>query len=398
MLKKQSLILVLFVTIMGNIHAQKEVRSFIFGHSLINHEWEVDPPTPSQETSVPHWMHFLAEASGHQYAVSGQYGFLLQHANLPPIAQWGFDFVEGAWESDTEEFSEADFTNILITPANFVQWQGPDVNYPGEDMSPLDATNTIIDWCMQEEEDLQIFIYENWPDMGPYLSNGFPPTEDEWNNYLEYLNGDFHDWFLTYYDAVKSNFPDACVRMIPVGPIINNLVSNPLFAEIPITELYEDDAPHGRATIYFLASLVTYTAMYGERPTYNYVVDKIVHPLIREYYLIVVDYIWLQLRQYDDDIDVFCPKLTSLSDPLKDSPAHINLSPNPTSDMVRIENLGVESRIQLYDARGVLQKIESEVKTDHMILNISSLQSGIYYLIVDDEEGERRHSERIIRL
>ncbi|MDF1694650.1 MAG: hypothetical protein P1U56_02405, partial [Saprospiraceae bacterium] len=132
-----------------SINAQKDVRSFIFGHSLINHEAQVNP-TPSQETSIPHWMHFLAEAGGNTYAVSGQYGFLPQHANLPPIAQWGFDFATGAWESDYEPFSAANFTNILITPANFIQWQGPEENYFGETISPIDATKTIVDWCIEQ--------------------------------------------------------------------------------------------------------------------------------------------------------------------------------------------------------------------------------------------------------
>lgn len=131
---------------------QKAIRTFIFGHSLIHHELQLHP-TPSQETSVPHWSHFFAEAAGHSYAVSGQYGFLPQHANLPPIAQWGFDFVQGAWDSDNEPFSAADFTSILITPGNFIQWQGPADNYYNEDISPLEATTSIMDWCVEQEED-----------------------------------------------------------------------------------------------------------------------------------------------------------------------------------------------------------------------------------------------------
>ncbi len=64
--------------------AQKDIRNFIFGHSLINHAIQVNP-TPSQETSIPHWMHFLTAENDNTYAVDGQFGFLGSHQNLPPI-------------------------------------------------------------------------------------------------------------------------------------------------------------------------------------------------------------------------------------------------------------------------------------------------------------------------
>ena len=65
----------LFALVYVQVNAQQTVKTFIFGHSLINHELQVNI-TPSQETSVPHWMHFLSVEAGHNYSVSGQYGFL----------------------------------------------------------------------------------------------------------------------------------------------------------------------------------------------------------------------------------------------------------------------------------------------------------------------------------
>lgn len=43
-----------------SLNAQDTLKTFIFGHSLINHEAQINT-TPSQETSVPHWFHFLAD-------------------------------------------------------------------------------------------------------------------------------------------------------------------------------------------------------------------------------------------------------------------------------------------------------------------------------------------------
>ena len=191
-------------------YGQRAVRQFIFGHSLINHEYHENPSyeTPSQETSMPHWLHYLADTEGLSYAVSGQYGFLPQHRNTPPIAQWGFDVVPFVWDSENESFSDADFTDILITPGNFIQYQGPDVNYYNETFSPISATIDVLDWCMDQEPDMRYYIYENWPDMGGY-SESIPPSSSQWLAYNDYLQGDFHDWFVEYHDAIVAQYTTA---------------------------------------------------------------------------------------------------------------------------------------------------------------------------------------------
>jgi len=52
--------------------------------------------------------------------------------------------------------------------------------------------------------------------------------------------------------------------MIPVGPIIAKIMDGPLADQILVTEFYEDDAPHGRPNLYFLAALITYAAIFDE--------------------------------------------------------------------------------------------------------------------------------------
>ncbi len=57
----------LFLLATGSVWGQASgdtLRTFIFGHSLIHHEAQVNP-TPSQETSVPHWFHLLSAEAGH---------------------------------------------------------------------------------------------------------------------------------------------------------------------------------------------------------------------------------------------------------------------------------------------------------------------------------------------
>ncbi|MEO9485115.1 MAG: hypothetical protein ABJG47_16765 [Ekhidna sp.] len=277
-----------------------ELRTFIFGHSLIVH----DPPlipTPSDETSVPHWMASLANHANFDFAVAGQYGFLQQHDDLPPIAQWGFDIAEPAWDSDNESFADADFNTVLLTPANFIQYQPSDENYFNGDVSPVGATLTIHDWVKEQEPEITFYVYENWPDMAPFIGGQFPPTEEELAAYHENTQGEFHEWWIDYHDHLVTARPEDDIRMIPVGPIIGKILTETELASIPFAELYEDDAPHGRPTIYFLAGLITYMAMYGTESPADYVIPNTVHELVSTHYQEVVSLIWEELNAFDFD-------------------------------------------------------------------------------------------------
>ena len=381
-------------------YGQDEIINFIFGHSLIHHEFQVNP-TPSQETSVPHWMHFLAEAGDKEYVVNGQYGFLPQHDNLPPISQWGFDFVPSAWDSDTQNFSDADFTTIMITPGNFIQWQGPEELYYNDVVSPLSATQTIFEWCNEQEDDLRFYIYENWPDMGSYLANGFPPTEAEWNSYNDYLNGDFHNWFLEYNELVSSSFPFSCIRMIPVGPIISKLLFTAPYDQIPADQLYEDDAPHGRASTYFLASLISYMAMYQEKAPENYIVDDSIHPIIRDNYKDIVSFIWEELNAFNDEEGnslVFCSLISSTENGTRLEDISL-ISPNPASESVTI-SAGIDYRsINIYDQWGRLHNTYSRaLGKSEMTIDLGSYTAGIYLLLMMDDQNQVTQQQKLIVL
>lgn len=236
--------------------------------------------------------------------------------------------------------------------------------------------------------------------MGPYLNNGFPPSSVEWNTYLNYLNGDFHDWFLTYHDSLTAFFPNACVRMIPVGPIINNLLLRSPFDQIPITELYEDDAPHGRASIYFLASLVTYMAMYEEETPMEYEAGTTVHSVIRDNYAQVVDYIWRELIRYDEeDSRVFCetPLTTAIAESTE-APSEIRVYPNPTQDRLWVKADLKEWSEEIYDLQGKLIVSRININSDILSLNVEELLAGTYYLLVRNNASEIVGSESVLVL
>jgi len=304
----KSLLIALALLCTFSIDAQNvaNVRNFIFGHSLV--DFSVDESmTPMDGNRIPHWIHVIAEEAGYDYQATGQFGFLPQHANLPPTSAWGFEEMPNAvWDSEVEDFSEADFNTILLTAGNFMQWQAADEPYPTEDgtgtESPLSATLEIMDWTSARESNMRIYIYENWPDMAPFLTNEiFPPSSPtEFANYNNSISGDFHDWWIDYQDMTLAARPEIYPRMIPVGPIIAELLTQTPLSGLTATDLYVDGAPHGTPTVYFLAGLITYMGMYAEAAPDSYTIPSVVHPLVATHYETTVDYIWNYLLNFND--------------------------------------------------------------------------------------------------
>jgi hypothetical protein len=67
---------------------------------------------------------------------------------------------------------------------------------------------------------------------------------------------------------------------------------------IPLASLFEDDAPHGLSTTYFLLAVADYIELFNEKPPTGFVFNGAwgVHPTVTANYQAIVDYIWGVLR------------------------------------------------------------------------------------------------------
>lgn len=392
--------IILFTTFFATLNAQVDsTKLFIFGNSTIDHRPPA-VPTPSNETTVPHWIYLLAQENNEGFAAGGQYGFLPQHRNVPPIAQWGYDIVPGVWDSDNEPFSDADITTVMITGANFIQWQAPYLDYPSDPgITPISATEDIVDWLVLQEDSLKIYVYENWPDMAPFLNNGFPPNAAEFLNFNNYTNAGFHDWWIEYQDSLLLSRPDINVRMIPVGPILASLALDTFLNQTPITELYEDDAPHGRASLYFLAALTSYMAIYEKPAPIGYNVPSIVHPDIINNYENIVNYIWDYLKNFNDNNGtsrVFYGTLTNAFDAELASD-NISLYPNPTEGFFQIDGLIMDYNIDVIDINGnVHQSYTGNLPS--IYIDIENLPTGSYFIKIENTNNGQVRLEKILKL
>ncbi len=277
----------------------KTLNAYFFGHSLVHHT-DYKVPTPKDHTSIPFWLKRLSDAAGHAYTTDGQFGFLRNHAEFPPRAQWGFVNVESGWK---HSFAQSKYDAVVLTAGNFVQYQGVDKPYyDDKNVSPLDATLAIVDYVQKESPASQIYIYENWPDMGEY-AQGYPPkapSKSKLEDYYRYTQGDFHNWWLDYHDRVIKARPQADVKLIPLGPILMTLLTETPLKNIPFEQLFEDNAPHGRPNIYFLAALIHYSALLREPAPKEFSGFDDLHPLIRQHYALVSNVVWQALQNAKD--------------------------------------------------------------------------------------------------
>ncbi|MFL0800979.1 MAG: hypothetical protein K6L80_11050 [Agarilytica sp.] len=278
----------------------RDVNAYFFGHSLVYHT-EYKVPTPKDHASIPHWLAELARAAGHRFSADGQFGFVRNHAQFPPKANWGFQNVDSGWGGT---FGRSDYSAAILTAANFVQYQDVDDGYyDDKNVSPLSASLEILDYVNKESPNTPFLIYENWPDMGEFAKD-FPPkapSEKKLTQYHRYTNGQFHKWWLDYQDKLNKARPQAKVKMIPVGPVLSKLMTDTPVKNIPFVDLFEDNAPHGRPTTYFLAALIHYMALFQEKPPVDYTFDKSIHPVVQKHYPVIVDLIWRELLAFKDN-------------------------------------------------------------------------------------------------
>ncbi|WP_231704101.1 calcium-binding protein [Cochlodiniinecator piscidefendens] len=272
------------------------LKLFVFGNSLINFH------SGSDETTVPHWLAQFASLDGHEIQISGQWGFLRNFADtLPPEPNWSFSDVEPAWNSERESFTQARFDAVMINPANFIQYQPADTAYDGENpdqSSPLSATLEVMDWVHVQAPDAQFYIYEGWSEMAGYI-NGDVGVATDLQEYYEDAVGPYHAWYEDYVDHLQKERPDYQITLIPVAQKLAQFMTETPLAGIAPNDLYVDTDPHGTATLYALASAITYSALFENTlPEISF--PDTIHPLVNDHLFEVRTILNQRQAQFDD--------------------------------------------------------------------------------------------------
>jgi len=251
-----------------------------------------------------YWVGAFANASGTSYAWSGQFGQLSYHS-LPPIPQLGSSNTSPLWDNEdvnapnyVERFVDVDLDNFIIMPDNFGQ-----INATVDTQYLTDAYR-VIDYVANTHSGAPIIIYQHWPELRNAM---YPPTAEQVSDYYDFQLGDYHQWFINYQNSISQNRPSLSLRMIPVGSILADIFTNEDLqaSQLSWQDKYFDNDPHGTQNLYFLAGLITYQALFGERVINTYLVPSEIDVRIRNQFSQVNEFVWERLNYYQDNIDRF---------------------------------------------------------------------------------------------
>ncbi|MFD1342230.1 calcium-binding protein [Litorisediminicola beolgyonensis] len=228
---------------------------YVFGNSLLVH------PPGEGVTNVPIWLDRFAEAQGTELRVQGEFGFLRDFAELPPDFSWGFPGVTQVPGKDP-----AGLDAVILTPTNFIQWQEADRRYGWGFASPLSVSVDVIEWIEERAPGRRWLVYEGWSDMEGTIES-FPPTDSEYDAWLAAQSGEYDAWYGRYVGMIRDDLPDLDIAVIPVAPVLAEMLSLPALRALGPEAFFSDDAPHGTEATYFLAALITHAALWQTLPS-----------------------------------------------------------------------------------------------------------------------------------
>ncbi|MCA0995302.1 calcium-binding protein [Alloyangia pacifica] len=268
----------------------QEREVYVFGNSLVHFLGQ------EAHSNTPYWLSRLAEAGGGELALDGQWGFLRDFSDgLPPEPNWSIPGVANNWDPGRGSFGDAGYDAVLITPANFLQYQAADAPYPGNNpgnTSPLDAILTVADWIEGHAPSTPLWVYEGWPDMAS-VAGDYPPSARGLRKYHDFTLGTYGVWYDDLLDKLGAARPEQDLHLIPVARVIAGLLGDGgLLQDLPVEALYVDDAPHGTPSLYFLAAMVSYSALYSAPPPAAYVPPPEIAPEITAAYGQIAEQVW----------------------------------------------------------------------------------------------------------
>lgn len=283
-----ALVLWLAAALPSASHAEAPpLKAYFFGNSLVHHLDGLPL------TSTPYWLNLIAQTRGTRLQADGSWGFLLNHAaQLPPEPNWQISGVRGVWERRKGSLGQSDISAVVLTPANFLQFQSPTAIIPGDNpdrLSAVAASLKVLDWANSDPGDteMRFFLYQGWADMAGVVDQ-FPPSRTEFNAYLAAQSGAYDQWYRDYAAALKQARPNMSLEVLPIATTLAKILKRPELAALRPTDLFTDDAPHGTATIYFLAALISYGPMFGDELPTQMSLPEVIHPLVRQHYPTIV--------------------------------------------------------------------------------------------------------------
>lgn len=389
------------VILQDEVSAQKNIRGFVFENDQMNPNFS----TTRQDTSISYWMEELVQTSNHTYGLNGRQRVFSKNKSPEPADQLRFYLEERFKDSTKNVFATKNFNTIIIAPDDPDELILSNENYQRKMDSALSRAQKILDWCIEQNADMNFYLYQPLPKLTSLYGEAYKLTEEDWDDYYDYLNGIYNDWFTEYHDQLTADYPFNCIKMIPVGAIVMEVFNNQIFEKIPIHSIYRNENNHGHATISFLAALTFYMIIYEEKAStdfmYEHTVADVVHPNITFKHKQVVELIWqeLQKHQYSNgDSRVFCELPTLAELIIYDVKVALGGSSGRRHfGKVRLTALGGPHEIEIYDPSGnmVIAPIEIN-KSPREVIIANPVHHKKYLVIGRNQDGIILYQKEIL--
>lgn len=276
------------------------VKGFAWGHSLFSHGLGTGS---SEATTTHYWLGALAAANGVDSGWNGAFEHLW-FSGVPPyppqtnaMADVSTNTISADWPGGV--YADANYTEFLFMVDNFESYFARNFDYP----PLLNGAYSILTGSIGETPRPALRLYECWPDLPLAVGNGTTPaniTPQQFATYWALSNGAWHDWHVNYLNRIHQDHPEYDLKMIPVTAVIADLFINEAYmSAVTASDIWLDDAPHGNETMYFLAALVCYRALYGRNPVYT--VPGVINATVAANFTSIVSYIEGRLTYYNQN-------------------------------------------------------------------------------------------------
>ena len=285
----------------GEPRGGKAIDVYAHYNSLHNHANPNSKQGPN--TRVGNWVARLAAQApggGNAYTLGAKFGFFHQWT-LPPVGSTAHEEVKSRHVNPyTPSWSGAKNVEVV----EFV----PD-NFDGHSFDPAQNTNmraaylpvllSLIDgWeANAPNPNRRYVIYAGWPTLNGYGGRDDDPSTISASGYAKWVAfglGPYQDWMKLMVARLKAARPGLDIRLHDINRVLLMTYQNTVVREIPPRTLFEDLAPHGRSTWYFLAALAEYMELFGEKPPADFVLEQRwdVDPRVKDNYRSIVEYMW----------------------------------------------------------------------------------------------------------
>jgi|GEM_PF-2119130 hypothetical protein len=377
--KKSLPLFMLMFVVSSSLFAQTagidSVHMYYYKNSLYNH-LETANNDANSSTNIGNWIARMASADTlpKKATLGSVFGFFHQWT-VPPRANNFHSEISTPhipkWNATWTGAEKIDFVGFV-----------PD-NFDGQGFDPADTTNMgdayerkllyLIDqWEENASNDNRRYVlYAGWPNLNGYGGTNADPstiTPTQFSNWRAFGLGSYQNWMELLVTRLSNARPLIDIRLHNINKVLLMCHENTLVGDIPPEMLFEDLAPHGRSTWYFLAAVAEYIELYNEKPPMNFVFNPNwnVDVRVTSNYQTLVDYIWGVLK---DDVT-----LSSFNE--KEIQKPIRIYPNPANDKIYIHTTESEFEIEISNTFG--QVIISEFNTK--IISINQLPAGTYFV------------------